>query len=166
MYPGEGARFARHIDNTTGDGRRLTVLAYLNPAWTPEEGGALRLFTDDKDNNNYYTDDKEKYADDTKGKNNKENDTDVKDDKEKGGEANGVHAIDVAPLGGRLAMFYSADIPHEVRPTFGMRHSITLWYYDRDERKRAVDASKESGSSQAVAESSVEAQVAAKEFIG
>ena len=132
IYPGEGARFARHIDNTTADGRRLTVLCYLNPAWTPEQGGELRLFTK---------------ADGAEGKE---------------GE---MKAIDVAPLGGRVAMFYSADIPHEVRPSFGQRHSITMWYYDQDERRVAVEASRESGTSQAAAESSVEAQMAAKEFI-
>jgi hypoxia-inducible factor (prolyl hydroxylase) len=128
MYPGEGARFARHIDNTTADGRRLTVLAYLNPAWEPEQGGALRLFTKNK-------------------------------------EDGSMNAIDVFPLAGRVAMFYSADIQHEVRPTFGMRHSITIWYYDKQERISAVEASKEDGTLQAAAESSLENQMAAKEFI-
>jgi Rps23 Pro-64 3,4-dihydroxylase Tpa1-like proline 4-hydroxylase len=47
IYPGGGARFARHIDNTAGDGRRLTVLCYLNPAWDAAQGGALRLWPPD-----------------------------------------------------------------------------------------------------------------------
>lgn len=38
-----GSRFARHIDNTTSDGRRLTMLIYLNPDWSVSLGGALRL---------------------------------------------------------------------------------------------------------------------------
>lgn len=62
-------------------------------------------------------------------------------------------------------MFYSADIQHEVLPTYGERHSITLWYYDRDERKAAVESSQASGESKAAAESSIEAQKAAKSFI-
>jgi hypothetical protein len=33
VYPGEGSRFANHIDNTTEDGRRLTVVMYLNPGF-------------------------------------------------------------------------------------------------------------------------------------
>ncbi|PNG71389.1 Egl nine 3, partial [Tetrabaena socialis] len=41
---GKGARFAKHVDNTTTDGRRLTVLTYLNPGWQEKQGGALRLF--------------------------------------------------------------------------------------------------------------------------
>ena len=80
-----GSRFARHIDNTTGDGRRLTLLIYLNPHWTEELGGALRLTP-------------------PKGP-----------------------PVDVYPMGGRLAMFYSAECPHEVMPTYGDRHAITLW---------------------------------------
>lgn len=50
IYPGGGARFARHIDNTAGDGRRLTVLCYLNPDWEPSQGGALRLWPPDGSN--------------------------------------------------------------------------------------------------------------------
>jgi len=36
-------------------------------------------------------------------------------------------AVDIYPLGGRLAMFLSSEIPHEVLPTFGDRHSVTIW---------------------------------------
>ena len=72
VYPGEGSRFAKHIDNTTQDGRRLTVLLYLNPGWTEREGGAVRLFPPGSD-----------------------------------------AVIDVLPEGGRLAMFWSATVPHE-----------------------------------------------------
>jgi hypoxia-inducible factor (prolyl hydroxylase) len=123
-YPGGGSRFARHIDNTTGDGRRLTLLIYLNPNWTPELGGALRLTPP------------------------------------------GGDPVDVYPMGGRLAMFYSADCPHEVRPAYGDRHAITLWYYDQEERYAAMMMAKEAGRSAGVAKSSTQAQVEAKSFIG
>lgn len=43
IYPGNGARFQRHIDNTASDGRKLTVLCYLNPGWDKSQGGALRI---------------------------------------------------------------------------------------------------------------------------
>ena len=33
-----------------GDGRRLTLLIYLNPGWKKEDGGALRLFPNDYQN--------------------------------------------------------------------------------------------------------------------
>lgn len=43
-HSAQGARFAKHVDNTTCDGRRLTTVTYLNPGWQPAQGGALRLF--------------------------------------------------------------------------------------------------------------------------
>ena len=40
----DGGRFQRHIDNTTKDGRKLTLLCYLNPdKWDESDGGSLRL---------------------------------------------------------------------------------------------------------------------------
>jgi SM-20-related protein len=43
---GAGARYVRHLDATRqhAPGRRLTMLLYLNPAWTAADGGELRLF--------------------------------------------------------------------------------------------------------------------------
>ena len=49
-YPGHGAKYVRHLDNPGGagdNGRILTLLAYLNPEWQPEDGGVLRLHRDD-----------------------------------------------------------------------------------------------------------------------
>lgn len=45
VYPGKGTRFAKHIDNSANDGRRLTSLLYMNNAWVPAMGGCLRLFS-------------------------------------------------------------------------------------------------------------------------
>lgn len=36
LFEIQSIRFARHVDNTTLDGRRLTVLIYLNPGWWKE----------------------------------------------------------------------------------------------------------------------------------
>uniref|UniRef100_A0A7S1UCJ3 Fe2OG dioxygenase domain-containing protein n=1 Tax=Phaeomonas parva TaxID=124430 RepID=A0A7S1UCJ3_9STRA len=105
VYPGEGARFQRHIDNTANDGRRLTVICYLNNDWPEAHGGALRLHP--------ATDKSE------------------------------TQARDVLPEGGRLAMFYSHTVPHEVLPAYAPRHSFTLWYYDAGEREEAVREAKE-----------------------
>ncbi len=123
-YPGEGARFARHIDNTTKDGRRVTLLIYLNPGWKREDGGALRLTPLDK-----------------------------------------TEGIDVYPECGRLAMFYSADMPHEVMPTYGDRHAITIWYYDTEERNAALEMAKASGAAEAANRAGSDAQREAKQFI-
>merc|ERR1711988_1501940 len=62
-------------------------------------------------------------------------------------------------------MFFSADIPHEVRPTYGNRHALTIWYYDREERKKAVEESKESGKAKEASVAGADAQREAKEFI-
>lgn len=43
VYPATGARFQRHVDNTAGDGRRLTMLCYMNQDWGIEDGGELCL---------------------------------------------------------------------------------------------------------------------------
>jgi len=44
IYP-PGARYARHLDRFRDDDARvLSCVLYLNEAWAPEDGGALRLF--------------------------------------------------------------------------------------------------------------------------
>ena len=44
VYP-PGARYARHLDRFRDDDARvLSCVLYLNGAWRPEDGGALRLF--------------------------------------------------------------------------------------------------------------------------
>lgn len=124
-YPGQGSRFARHIDNTTQDGRRVTMLVYLNPGWSVDMGGALRLTPTAPD----------------------------------------TPAVDILPDCGRLALFYSATMPHEVMPTWGDRHAITIWYYDSAERKEAQKRAKEGGRSAEVAKAGANVQREAKLFI-
>jgi len=54
-YEGNGARYVRHSDVNTKnlrqeEERRLfTVVYYLNPLWTPEDGGQLRIYVDGVD---------------------------------------------------------------------------------------------------------------------
>lgn len=46
-YPGDGTGYARHVDAFQGSmNRRITAICYLNEAWVPAHGGALRLWTD------------------------------------------------------------------------------------------------------------------------
>lgn len=130
MSLGDGARFARHIDNTTLDGRRLTAVIYLNPGWTPEQGGALRV-TPLGTNGHPLRDE----------------------------------VVDISPVAGRLVVFYSSEIAHEVLPTFGERHALTIWYYDTNERQAAVEKAMQSGKGAAAGAASVESQQKAKAFI-
>ncbi|CAE8631449.1 unnamed protein product [Polarella glacialis] len=45
VYPGDAARYIKHVDNTLAtDGRRLTAVLYLNRDWKPADGGCLRIF--------------------------------------------------------------------------------------------------------------------------
>ncbi|KAJ8608570.1 hypothetical protein CTAYLR_005973 [Chrysophaeum taylorii] len=48
VYPGDGARFQAHVDNTSLDGRKLTTVLYLNKGWTREKGGQLRIHATSK----------------------------------------------------------------------------------------------------------------------
>lgn len=48
VYPGDGARYVAHRDALAGDpARRATAILYLNPAWTPADGGCLRVWLPD-----------------------------------------------------------------------------------------------------------------------
>ena len=106
-YPGCSSRFVKHVDNTARDGRRLTVLCYLNEDWRGEHGGSLKVYDD---------------VTDTTGN-------------------------EVAPVGGRIAMFYADQTPHEVLPSFRSRHSFTVWYYDEIESKEASKRGREKNES-------------------
>lgn len=49
VYP-VNSFYQRHVDNFRGRSARLvTVITYLNPAWQPEHGGQLRLYTHEQD---------------------------------------------------------------------------------------------------------------------
>ena len=128
-YPGRGSRFVRHVDNTGRDGRRLTVLCYLNPEWRGENGGALKVYPQETE---------------TEGGGRsalKSGEGEREGEREREGEGEGGPrwgAETIAPAGGTLAMFYSDRVPHEVLPALSERHSFTVWYYDRDEHRTAV----------------------------
>jgi len=142
IYPGNGSRFANHIDNTTHDGRVLTVVAYLNPDWDVDEGGALRVQLP------------QKYRETCT----------LLDPEEKAGDPM-TEFVDVFPECGRIVLFYSSEVRHEVLPTFGQRHACTIWYYDREERAEALKSATDSGKGAAVAVASMEAQTEARTFI-
>eukprot|EP00873_Tetraselmis_striata_P043355 jgi/Tetstr1/463619/TSEL_008481.t1 len=119
LYPPPSGRFQKHIDNTARDGRCLTVLLYLNPGWEAASGGALRLWplqTGHVQGSLITT------AAQTLSR----------------GE--GAEPVDLLPVAGRLAMFYSDRVLHEVLPTHKLRHAVTQWYYDRVERAEALVA--------------------------
>ena len=90
LYP-TGTFYKTHLDRFRDDDRRtVTAVTYLNPDWTPAQGGVMRLYLPDGT------------------------------------------VQDIAPLAGHLAVFMSADIPHEVQPTQAERMALTGWFRRRD----------------------------------
>uniref|UniRef100_A0A0M3KEE4 EGL-9 (inferred by orthology to a C. elegans protein) n=1 Tax=Anisakis simplex TaxID=6269 RepID=A0A0M3KEE4_ANISI len=78
VYPGNGTRYVKHVDNPLKDGRCITATYYVNENW------------------NYYQAD-------------------------------------------RLALFWSdRRNPHEVLPSFRNRFAITTWYFDENEKQKAL----------------------------
>ena len=85
-YASGGSGYARHRDALRGaHGRRLTAVSYLNAAWTPADGGRLRLHVSPE--------------------------------------------IEIDPVMGRLVVFLSERVEHEVLPMFASRYAATAWYY-------------------------------------
>ena len=140
----DGGRFQKHVDNTAKDGRKLTLLVYLNPEeWKKENGGCLRIH-------------KSLIS---------EEDENMKGAKEKLEK----EIIDILPEGGRVAMFLSDSIEHEVMPAYAPRYALTLWYYDMNERhealKQASKLAQDSGVGNMEDIMNVEAQEKSRDFI-
>jgi len=84
-----GAAYARHVDQPLGRAQRqISLILYLNPGWTPADGGQLRHF-------------------------------------------DGTGSHDIAPIGGRLVAFGSAEREHEVLPARRTRWSLSGWLRTR-----------------------------------
>ncbi|CAL1155357.1 unnamed protein product [Cladocopium goreaui] len=103
-YPKE-AFYKKHMDggydSKLNNGRKVTAIFYANKDWTSSDGGQLRLY---KQRPNPFQ--LEKGA------------TEPNEDEME-------HDID--PVGGRLVLFRSRDIPHEVLPTGRKRFAVSLW---------------------------------------
>jgi SM-20-related protein len=119
-YPGEGARYVRHLDAFIGGAnRRITVLFCtltilkifnfaqercidvsmidLNENWKKEDDGCLRAFL-------------------------------PKTPTLPGGEDD-EESFDIEPIADRILIFQSRTIEHEVLPSHAQRFSITTWFY-------------------------------------
>ena len=112
-YP-PGTAYKRHLDSYGGadNPRIITAIVYLNPDWVPAHGGWLRVSGLPENEGG--------------------------GDGDSGGDANGGEAIDIAPLPGRLVVFLSQKVWHEVRPSAAMRYAVSLWIWDtkRDKHGR------------------------------
>mmetsp|Transcript_11275 Transcript_11275/g.20398 ORF Transcript_11275/g.20398 Transcript_11275/m.20398 type:complete len:296 (-) Transcript_11275:272-1159(-) len=159
VYPSKGARFAKHIDNSTRDGRRLTVVTYLNPDWSLEGGGAIRLFPqrccpEGVCETEVEVEEEGKGGEGKRGERSKS--SNVPSSKTPSSRINSASTppspadaeskiyppVDALPFCGRIAMFFSDEVPHEVMPAYGQRHAVTLWYYDADEHAQSLAEAK------------------------
>jgi hypothetical protein len=104
-FSGSGTRYAPHVDNADGDGRKATDLGrcfaliyYLNEDWQPADGGEFRAYLPQPLSRRL------------------------------GLPPGTVPAMDVAPSADTLLVFRADKLLHEVRPTRGrQRLAVTLW---------------------------------------
>lgn len=108
-YP-EGAFYRKHVDGgylNLNNGRKITAIFYPN-SWSPQDGGHLRMYK------------------------RRLNPMQIEKAKKEGVEtpledAPDEEDTDIEPLGGRLVLFRSRDMPHEVLRTGRKRYAISLW---------------------------------------
>ena len=111
-YDGNGAHYVAHHDNVCqvdliGDNeeeicnnhRMITLLLYVNPFWTEKSGGNLRCYLG----------------------------ADQKLVSLKSDWIRSDNAIEIEPIAGRLVIFKSKELLHEVCPSFDRRMAISCW---------------------------------------
>lgn len=106
----EKARYKKHVDggyNDLNNGRKITAIFYPNSvSWSSRDGGHLKMY---KRKPNPFQVAKMEEAEREK--------KDPPDEE----------AEQIAPSGGRLVLFRSRDMPHEVMPCCRKRYAVSLW---------------------------------------
>lgn len=128
-YPPTGSHYILHVDNPNRDGRVITAIYYLNLHWDAlRSGGSLR-----------YTFQSISFGDASFGIEwNADNDIAVSISFRIFPE-HGLGVADIEPKFDRIIFFWSdRRNPHEVQPSHRTRYAITVWYFDADERGRAL----------------------------
>ena len=109
---GDGSYYDKHFDNSGSDDfRKLTVLYYLNPSWTPDLGGYFRAFHPNK----------------------REDEVNINKENVMTSEYE-----DIAPIADRLLIFWSDRLEHSVLPSTAPkgpvdhRYAMTIWIATTD----------------------------------
>jgi len=115
----KGDFYKRHYDAFRGrSNRRVSLVAYLNNGWAPDQGGELVL-----------------YPGDSAGTSNRQIDaaptTLI--------ALNPPSSIKVTPLLGTVVLFLSEEIPHEVLPVTRDRYSVAGWFRVNDTLDNRLD---------------------------
>ena len=142
-YPGNGARYVRHIDNVSGANRSrvLTCVLYLNDGWVSSDGGGIRVFL--------------RLPPPSPGP--EAGTTAVTGSSESFAQRPREEQRDIGPLLDRLVMFWSdARVPHEVLPTAVDRYALSFWYHNGRELAKAVEAERELAADEAKAQMAAE----------
>ncbi|MDP2227267.1 MAG: 2OG-Fe(II) oxygenase [Moraxellaceae bacterium] len=143
-----GSFYKRHVDrHRDSSARVVSVVCYLNEAWPADAGGELVMYGDGR-----MQDESDGAAPDVHGASVNAHDPGRRDESEDGalgdecgvrterGDAGERRRTEVArereryrlrPEGGRLAIFMSEDMPHEVLPATRERWSIAGWFRTR-----------------------------------
>ncbi|MFN4263018.1 MAG: 2OG-Fe(II) oxygenase [Thioalkalivibrionaceae bacterium] len=142
-YP-PGARYEPHVDRLRHDDRRMiSALIYLNDDWhVARDGGALRLHLTAEQASHARGPDSATARSDRISAAHAIPVTAFDDasvawvdgggiDAEGVGDPPDALCLDVAPRAGRLVMFRSDLIRHEVRPALRDRYSIAIWFRRR-----------------------------------
>jgi SM-20-related protein len=111
---GDGSYYDKHYDNSGSDDlRKLTVLYYLNPTWTPDLGGYFRAF---------HPSPQDKEGDQHTSKFNIQT----------------SEYEDIAPIADRLLVFWSDQLEHSVlssvapKGPIDHRYAMTIWIATTD----------------------------------
>mmetsp|Transcript_9853 Transcript_9853/g.25918 ORF Transcript_9853/g.25918 Transcript_9853/m.25918 type:complete len:416 (+) Transcript_9853:184-1431(+) len=108
-YPTD-AYYKKHVDGGYDDinnGRKITAIFYPNQSWSSGHGGHLKMF---KRRPNPFQIAKAQ-----------------KDGQPEPEQAEDVVEEEIAPKGGRLVLFRSRDMPHEVMAAHKKRYAVSLW---------------------------------------
>ena len=107
----KGDFYKRHFDAFRGrSNRRVSLVAYLNSGWAPDQGGELVLYPPALENSS----------------------TTVT-------ALSQVPSVRVTPQLGTVALFLSEEIPHEVLPVTRDRYSVAGWFRVNDTLDNRVD---------------------------
>ncbi|KAK3268906.1 hypothetical protein CYMTET_22615 [Cymbomonas tetramitiformis] len=129
-YPGGGAGYARHVDNADGDGRpdgrKVTMVYYMNHAWDQKAGGSLRIFfgREKRDLNlEHLMGGCRGVSFCPRGWGGRSCCSD--------GDA---RYLDVEPRADALVVFRSDIVPHEVMPAMAKRYAMSMWWLGYEQR--------------------------------
>lgn len=131
-YPASAGRYVPHLDNDPDDpnhsvgpvglraiDRHYTAIIYLNDGWHTADGGHLRLHKPSPSESQAVVIDESESVNDVSG-----------DAADVDGDGDGRSWEDLEPKGGRLVIFDSRQMLHEVRPSYAPRWALSAWLVD------------------------------------